>query len=326
MVTNPMNYRTYSRSIPLILVALMVVFAGCAGNITIDTETTTAAPTTTTETRTTTTQDSTPTTTTTADSTVTTSTESTSTTANDGPWQTTEEESTTTADESQQTTTTHGLQSTTTTAAEEDKTTEDSEETSTKAPEPDGSTTKAPTPEPTTEPTSTSESTSTPTPETTSEPTPTSTPEETTTSTPEKSEDDYRDEFLAEIESNGITVVRYSHHTGSSFVTYDTQYLRDANAQHEEMDVIIKAFAAGVGEGWQTNRLGATIQEGYGEPLAYYHIERAWVEQYNQGEISYDELKENVDETADWLYNAPSESTTESDPTTTPEDSDNTTQ
>lgn len=153
--------------------------------------------------------------------------------------------------------------------------------------------------------------TSTLTAATTSE-SPQTTSDETTTTTSVKGEDRYRKKFLAEIESSGITVVHYSHHTGNPSVIYATQYLGDANAQHEEMDMIIEAFAAGVEDGWQTNTLHATIQEGYNEPLAYYHIERTWVEQYNQGEISYDELKKNVDETVEWLYNEPSKSTTES--------------
>ncbi|WP_458191082.1 thermonuclease family protein [Haladaptatus sp. NG-WS-4] len=45
LVTDPMNNRTYTRSITLVLVALMMVFAGCSSSTTADTKTTTTATT-----------------------------------------------------------------------------------------------------------------------------------------------------------------------------------------------------------------------------------------------------------------------------------------
>jgi hypothetical protein len=70
LVTESMNNRAYTRSITLVLVALMMVFAGCSSSTTADTETTTTA-TTALPTETPTTTDTTTETLTTTDTTIT---------------------------------------------------------------------------------------------------------------------------------------------------------------------------------------------------------------------------------------------------------------
>lgn len=102
--------------------------------------------------------------------------------------------------------------------------------------------------------------------------------------------------FRTNLESQGITVTDVQRSGKQIQLTYLSVESTQSGLA-EEIGYVTGAYAAAVGNGEQAQRLEVVIVDAAETPIGSFFVERDWVIQYNNGEISSEELSRRVLET-----------------------------
>ncbi len=124
--------------------------------------------------------------------------------------------------------------------------------------------------------------------------TPTRTPSPTATPAPQRSTPGgSRESFAAYLDARGVTVASLGGSGGTVTLRYEP-----AGGDYDQLSAEIGQIAGGflreVEEGWDVDRLEATIVRGDGTAVARWHVRSAWLDAYRAGEITGRELSFRV--------------------------------
>lgn len=123
-----------------------------------------------------------------------------------------------------------------------------------------------------------------------------STTEQTTTTTTTTSkESDYLSAFRGFLGSVDVTILRLAVRSDSPVV--ELEYVTTKSGSNQlgaEIGGIAGGYFRQVREGWEMDRLDATIFEGADSPVATWHAKTAWFEAYQNGDLASEDLSLRV--------------------------------